>query len=330
MKKTRFAAVYFSLALMLLGAAVPRVRADSLHGRMSAVTTVANDSEPSSGLPLRLEENWGILLGEGRDFLRGVEIQVKLPEEAALYRGTYAVFVYRKVTPVPDPNQTSYQGTLLFYKVIEERRQLFIQIPLDSASGFSGAPDTYIHKTPLEPEDFPLVFAILPIMKAIPEQAAQALFHAEVRPLFKNMGKLLVVFSGEGALGQDIKAFIDEKASVLPDGGLLLEPGMHKIRLEKPGYAPFTATVGIDRGKTARVEAVFLKKAASLRVTAPAGTRAFLNGEAVGLETTLPVEPGEHILALKLGDYQMSKRFTVEPGKAYSVSLHLDILINVD
>ena len=330
MRKAALPAVYFSLALMLMGPFNPRAWADSIHGRMICVTTVANNSEASSSLPIRIEDNWGILLGEEREFLRGLEIEVKLPEEAAIYRGTYAVFVYRKVSPLPDVSKASYQGTLLFYKIIEERRRLFIQIPLATATGFPGAPDTYIHRTPLQQGDFPLVFAIVPVMKGIPEQAMRALFHAELRPLYKNIGKLHVAFPGEDASIQGIKVFIDDKERSVPPEGLLLEPGIYKVRAEKPDFAPFTATVGIDRGKTTSVEAVFLKKEASLRISAPIGSRAFLDGESVILDNPFPVDAGEHILAIKLGDYQLNKRFTVEFGKNYSVSLHLDILINED
>ncbi|MDR1932559.1 MAG: hypothetical protein LBQ57_07045 [Spirochaetales bacterium] len=318
----------FSLLLIFLSFG-PCIYADTIHGKITSVTTVEDDSSSSASLPVRLEDNWGILLGEQREFLRGVEIQIGLPEEVSIYGGTYAVFVYGKVNPQPDINRSSYQGSLLFFKVIEERRRLFIQLPLESAAGFSGAPDTYIHKTPLGEADFPLVFAVMPIMKGIPEQAAKALFHAEVHPLFRNVGKLFISLPGGENSSADIKVFVDEKALDFAAGGILLEPGIRKVRLEKPGYAPLNATVGIDRGKTAVMEAVFLRKESTLQINAPAGTRAFLDGQAVNPETSgIPVESGEHTLSMKLGDYQINKRFTVEPGKNYSVSVYLDILIN--
>jgi hypothetical protein len=319
----------FPLLLIFFGLC-QRGNADTIHGKINAVTTVGNGSSPSASLPVHLEDNWGVILGEERDFLRGVEIEVTLPEEVSLYTGTYAVFVYNKVTPAPDVNTTSYQGSLLFFKVIEERRRLFIQLPLDSAAGFPGVPDTYVHKTPLRQADFPLIFAVLPIMKGIPEQASRALFHAEVHPLFKNMGKLIISLP-EGENAASTRVFIDEKAQNFAAGGILLEPGIRKVRLEKTGYAPFSATVGIDRGKTAVMEASFAKNESRLRINAPEGTRAFLDGQAVTLDTTeIPVESGDHTLSMKLGDYQINKRFTVEPGKNYSVSVSLDILINED
>jgi hypothetical protein len=320
--------LFFFLAVLFLHCG-PFSLAESIHGKMTAVTTLQNGGVPSESLPVRLEDNWGIVLGEDREFLRGVEIRIDLPKEASLYTGTYAVFVYKKVNPAPRPETSSYQGSLLFFKVVEERRRLFIQIPLGSSAGFPNAPDTYIHKTPLGPSDFPLLFAVLPIMKGIPEQATKALFRAEVHPMFKNMGKLLISLSGGAAPGPDIRVFVDEKAQNYAGGGILLESGIRKVRIEKPGFVPFAASIGIERGQTAVLEAVFQTKQPSLRINAPSGTRAFLDGTAITLENAdMPVEPGEHTLSMKLGDYQVSKRFSVETGKTYSVSLYLDIFIN--
>jgi hypothetical protein len=310
---------------------VPFLQADPIYGKINAVTTVKNGSSPSESLSVHLEDNWGIILGEDYEFLRGVEIRIDIPSEASLYAGTYAVFVYKKVNPVPEVNQSSYQGSLLFFKVVEERRRLFIQIPIGSASGFTNAPDTYIHKTPLAASDFPLLFAVLPIMKGIPEQAAKALFHAEVHPLFKNMGKLLLSLPDGEQPGPQIRVFVDDKNQTYTAEGILLAPGIRKVRIEKPGFAPFAASIGIDKGQTSVLEVSFLAREASLRINAPTGTRAFLDGKAIALENMeMTVEAGEHTLSMKLGDYQISKRFSVETGKTYSASLSLDILVNED
>jgi hypothetical protein len=323
-------ALFFSLILVFLHCGLFSW-ADPVYGKINAVTTVENGALPSESLPVHLEDNWGIVLGEDYEFLRGVEIRVDLPKEVSLYTGTYAVFVYKKVNPTPEVNKTSYQGSLLFFKVVEERRRLFIQIPLGSSSGFTNAPDTYIHKTPLAASDFPLLFAVLPIMKGIPEQAMKALFHAEVHPLFKNMGKLLISLPDEESPGPEIRVFVDEKAQTYAAKGILLEPGVRKVRVEKPGFASFDASIGIERGQTAVLKVSFPVKQTSLRINAPSGTRAFLDGKAIALENMeIPVEAGEHTLSMKLGDYQTSKRFSVETGRTYSVSLYLDIFINED
>ncbi len=312
---------------------LPPAGAEVIHGGIVAVTSLGNGGPPSSPMPLRLEDLWGLRLEEDRDLLRGVEIQIDLPEEADLYRGTYAVFAWAGVAPPPARDIPSYQGSQLFFKVVDGGKKLFLQLPFGSSAGFGPIPDTYVHKKALGEADFPLLFAVMPIMKGIPDRASGAVFSTQVRPIFKNLGKLVVVPVDEtGPLPEDdFRLFIDDKPHPFDRRGFNIEPGMHRLRMEKDGYAPFVSTVGLDRGRVSRVEAFFRKNASFLRINAPTGSRVFLDGRSVepgGKDMT--VEPGEHTLSMKIGDYQTNKKFLVEPGKSYGISLFLDILINED
>jgi hypothetical protein len=262
-----------------------------------------------------------------------VEIQLDLPAETDLYPGTYAVFVYGGVTPKPAGEASSYNGSQLFFKVVEGGRKLFLHLPFGSPAGSGPIPDTYVHRKPLAAADFPVLFTVMPVMKGLPDRAAGAVFTAQTRPIFRNLGKLVVVPRGDaGPLPEgDFRLFIDDKPHPFGPEGLNLEPGMRRIRMERDGYTAFVSTVGIDRGRVSRVEAFFRRNESFVRITAPAGSRAFLDGKSTdsdGRETT--VEPGEHTLSMKIGDYQISKKFTVEPGKSYGIQLFLDILINED
>lgn len=322
------------LAIIMLFTLLPGISADVIHGRMIEVSALGNGSANTRSLPLSLEDNWGIILESERDLLRGIEIQFELPEQADLYPGTYAVFFYGGVLPVPDRETNSYQGTLLFFKVIDGGRKLFVQLPLESAAGFGPMPDTHVHRSTLSSVNFPLIFAVMPIMKGIPDRAGRAVFSAQVRPIYKNLGKLVFSFSTDGKPSPDagdVRIFIDDKPHAFSERGINIEPGIRRVRIEKDGHSPFLSTVGLDRGKAARVDVSFRKNESYIRLDAPSGTRAFLDGKSMDLDRKeITVEPGEHTLSLKLGDYQISKKFYVEPGKSYSLSLFLDILINQD
>jgi hypothetical protein len=332
-KKSRFLLPRLLLLGILFLLPVLRGTADNIRGKVIEVSLIGNGEAPSSVLPLKLEENWGILLSDHIDLLRGVEIAFDLPEQADIYSGTYAVFVYDGVTPRPDKTLIDYQGTLLFFKPVEGGKKLFIQLPLESMAGFGTLPDTYTHRKPLSPGRFPLMITILPIMKGIPDRAARAVFHAQVRPLFKNLGKIALALTGDfdKTAPENVRIFIDDKNVPYNSEGFAVEPGIRKIRVEIPGFTTFVASVGIDRGKTSRVEARFERNTASVRIDAPAGARAFLDGEAVDFDKKeIILAPGEHTLSFKVGDYQISKRFHVQGGKSYGISLFLDILINED
>jgi len=324
--------IIISTGLLLLSAPTD-VFADNIRGRMADVTRIANGSEPSGIVSLRLEENCGIFVDDDRDLVRGIEVLVDLPEQAQAYPGTYALFVYGGVKPLPDVKRLDYQGNLLFFKQIGTGKRLFVQLPLGSSAGFAPVADTIIAPKPLMPASFPIVFTFLPIMKGLPSRAAEAVFKVQVRPMFKNLGKLLVELSdGKNAIPlEKAKLFVDDRGVPLSAEGMTIEPGIHRVRIEVEGFTPFVATVGVDKGKVAKLTGNFLKSDALVRINAPSGTRAFLDGKSIEVEKKeLSLEPGEHILAFKVGDYQISKKFRVEAGKNYAISLFLDILINED
>ncbi len=332
MRKPRIFTIIIAAGLGLLSAP-PLAFSDNIRGRMADVTKIANGSVPSGTVSLRLEENFGVLVDEDRDLVRGIELLVDLPEQAQAYPGTYALFVYGGVQPPPDVKRLDYQGNLLFFRQIGTGKRIFVQLPLGSSAGFAPVADTVIAPKPLLPASFPVVFTFLPIMKGLPSRAAEAVFKVQVRPMFKNLGKLFVELTDgkEAILLEKARLFVNDRVVPLSAEGMTMEPGIHRIRIEVEGFAPFVATVGVDKGKVAKVTGNFLKSDALVRINAPSGTRAFLDGKSIEVEKKeFALEPGEHILAFKVGDYQISKKFRLEAGKNYAISLFLDILINED
>jgi hypothetical protein len=180
---------------------------------------------------------------------------------------------------------------------------------------------------------FPLLFTFLPIMKGIPEQALKAEFKVQVRPLFKDLGKVrFSIHSPKGPVPiEKTRVFLNDQALPLQEGSINMEPGLKTFRVELDGFPPFQTTVALEKGKVVTVEATFIKKVATVHINAPLGTHVFVDGKPVPLsQGEFTLEPGEHTFSFRLGDYQVSKRFYMEQGKSYGVSLYLDILINED
>lgn len=307
--------------------------ADNIRGRMIETTEVGSGSAASGVFAMKLEDTWGITFADDRDLLRGVEILIDLPDEARAFPGTYAVFVYGGVRPVPEKDKLSYTGNLLFFKAILGGRKLFVQIPLGSSAGFAPVADTFIAPKPLQASSLPLVFTFLPVMKGLPAGAAAAVFKVQVRPIFKNLGKMLFRLS-DGAAPIPLEKgnlTINEKSQPLAPEGIIVEPGIYRVKIEVEGFGPFLSTVGIDRGKVSLVMGTFRKNDTLIKINAPAGSRVFLDGNSIEIEKKeINLDPGEHILTFKVGDYQLSKKFKLEEGKSYTISLFLDILINED
>ncbi len=335
--KARWKSTVFLLCTLAIGGLPPDSAADIVRGKILQTSKLGNGVPESQLLPVKLEDLWVITLEEEHDLLKGIEIFIETPKEAQTYRGTYAFYLFGKVSPPPaataQSNPLSYEGALLYFKPFIQERKLYVQIPISTKTGFSLAPDTAILEKPVEKGVFPLLFTFLPIMKGIPESALKAEFKVQVRPLFKDLGKVrFSVKSPKGSVPlEKTRIFLNDQALQLKGDSLNIEPGLKNFRVEIDGFPPFQTTVALEKGKVVTVEVTFIKKEATVHINAPLGTHVFVDGKPVALnQGEFTLEPGEHTFSFKLGDYQVSKRFYLEQGKSYGVSLYLDILINED
>ena len=64
-------------------------------------------------------------------------------------------------------------------------------------------------------------------------------------------------------------------------------------------------------------------------MVAPESATIYLDGQRYipSVHKAIEVVAGEHVVLIQLGDYAISRRFTVENGKGYTISLLLDIIV---
>ena len=121
------------------------------------------------------------------------------------------------------------------------------------------------------------------------------------------MGFLLTARSLEVVVVAENPATIDLEGLALPFGDrYLLRPGDYLVTAQAEGYHPLSEEVTVDDRDTQRVELVLKPLPGLLSVqTEPAGARVVIDGEVVGATplADLPVEAGEHQLALQLERY---------------------------
>lgn len=335
--KVRWEKVVFLLWVLILAGFPFTSNADIVRGKILQTSKMGNGCPESPLVGQKMEDLWLVELDEEQDLLKGIEIFIEAPKEAQTYPGTYALYLYGKISPNPlaTPQATlrSYEGTLLYFKPFVNERKLYVQIPLQRKERFSLSPDTVILDKVVGKATFPLVFTFLPIMKGIPEPAYKAEFKVQVRPLWKDLGKVrFSVKSPEGPVPiEKTRIFLNDQPLQLKEESINLEPGLRNFRVEIDGFPPFQTTVALEKGKVVTVEANFIKKEATVHINAPLGTHVFIDGKPVSLsQGEFSLDPGEHTFSFRLGDYQVSKRFYTEQGKSYGISLYLDILINED
>ena len=108
----------------------------------------------------------------------------------------------------------------------------------------------------------------------------------------------------------------------------LLEPGLHRVSLTSDRYQDQDLTIGIEQARTATLRIPLLPALATVSYTAPRGSRVYVDGRALEGETgDFTAPPGEHTIVVVVGDYTVTRRFSVEEGREYNLSVTMDVAI---
>lgn len=312
------------LILTLLIASFPAgLAADAIRGRVVGIEEIATNASGSA--PFHLEELMALELSAEADFVTGVELEISIPGELSRFRNSFAVYLYRRVDPAPEPGQLRrYFATSLDYYLVPAARKMYIQMPLRASANLPATPETLRVDEVLSAADFPLLLSIQPVMKGIPSSIYEAEFQVKAYPYLADEGVLELTLATPS--DEPYSIVIDGKPQEYRDSGYLLESGIHEITIESSAFLPISRSFTITKGARSQLSLELEKREPSVSFEAPEGTLIFLDGERVN-GTSLKVNEGVHTVVFKLGDYSMSREFEVSGGKSYTITLFLDVFV---
>ena len=147
---------------------------------------------------------------------------------------------------------------------------------------------------------------------------------AEARYRRRITGTLVIRSATHGA-----RVFVDEdEVGTIPLGHpIKLLPGLHSVKVTKPGYTRFMESVRIRRGRTKRLAVDLFPVKAVLTVrTAPAGARVYVAGKFLGKTPLVGIEvpPGNVRMRIaRVGFYDVLLKLSLSAGKAKSLVVQL-------
>jgi hypothetical protein len=257
-----------------------------------------------------------------------------LSNELKKHFDSYALGIYKNLTPRPQGDVRFYRGERAFFQYLPYLNRIYIQIPLVRApSGETLPVGTYSLQTPLERSDFPLLLTMVPLAKGIPAAIADKKFYFSVRPLLEKKGFAhLALHFPEGLIDEPVDLFIDGEQISLSQERLELPSGIHQLRIVSSSFKEINTSFTVESGKTNQVDIALEETITQLTIDAPSGTELFLDGEKLTDGVTLPIQisEGNHLLRAKIADHSISKKFAVQKGKHYHLSIIFDIIINED
>jgi hypothetical protein len=268
-------------------------------------------------------------------FLRGLRLELALSNLLKKHFDSFALAVYRNVSPEPLPGIKAYQGERIFFQYLPYQNRVYVLLPLGGMEGVDEPlpAGSFRVETLLAREDFPILVAIRPLMKGVPDAVAESKFILTVKPILEKKGQFeLVLRYPQGMEGEPVSLFLDDQELGGFEGRRELPTGLHRLRVTSGAFKEVNTGFTVESGKTSVVEVQLEMLASMLTIEAPENAEVFLDGEKLpafaGIR--LPIEEGEHQLRIKVADYSVSKKFTVSKGRHYHLSCIFDILLSED
>ncbi|HUX42170.1 MAG TPA: hypothetical protein VMV83_13470 [Rectinemataceae bacterium] len=270
----------------------------------------------------------GISWSKDLNFVQGFEIEVKSPAAALAMPGSIAWEMWKNVDPVPDKNHYGYSGDRILTQVLPGRAGVVYQIPTRGDNNLKDGPFATVLPTVVDPASFPFVFRLIPISKGSTPDVERAKFSVRVRPLFTDEGGLRVGFKYPAGVEKGDFSVQVDGSEVDPSGLLVLKPGSHSLHVASTVYREESRSFSIEQGRVLDMSIELEDTTPILFVEAPDSAVLSLDGSRLDRsKTSFTVEPGEHTVLCRLGDYSMTRKFTAYRGKSYRLVLSIDLAV---
>ncbi len=295
--------------------------------RVRSMTVIPINSQSAEARALDLGYNDAISLEFLSDdlFLRGVEIEIKIPQDLLPFRDTMAYAMYSSPRPTPTARTIDYQGEQLTMQTLPSRLSFVMQIPLRRVHNLRTGPYATVMPFTHEITRGPLLFRLLPVMKGLPENIETMVFQIRIRPILSEEGALRLSLRHPQDTVRPVEIRIDE---VLQGNTslILLPPGTHHLSITSTEYRNEVRMFKIEPARITSLEVQMQGTEPRLFLVAPENVQIFLDNVPVIAEREgLVLETGEHLIKFQIGDYELIRQINAEKGKHYTVSMLVDI-----
>lgn len=278
---------------------------------------------------MSIEDIFAVSVESGSEFIRGYEVEVGTPADLRRYGSSFAFSVYKQISPEISGGIGTYYGRKYNTVILPESAKFYIRVPVGERLPQAQTPYTTVFTGTTSGGDYPMMFTILPMMKGFPSSLYNSGFSVSVTPIFKEAGMLkLDIIVPEGLNETDLQLSIDKKTADA-GGEHKLASGSHMLTADIPGGKSISRSFTVTPGETTNLTIEIEKLESTVFIDVPENTIIYIDGEKTesGTENRMVIEPGEHIVLFKIGDYKISKKFEILPGKDCKISLFLDIFV---
>jgi hypothetical protein len=318
------------LASILILTSTNLVFAQGLRTTVAGLATL--DSAHPEGMSFALHYNEAVAISFPLDatFIQGVEFELRIPKAFQGAESSIAWSLYSKVSPVPSVDKLDYLAESIATQPLPARVAMNLILPTADRHGIKSGPFASLIPSVATADKFPLLFKLSPIGKGILPSMEGAEFRLTIRPVLRDEGGIRVsVTYPEGIDHGAVSLFMDDKRVEDPLSIILAKKGARVLRVSAEGCREEVITIAVEAGRVIPVLVTLTPSAPFFVFQAPAGTFVSIDGQALsGAELDgIAVEPGEHTLFFRIGDYSMTRKFIALRGKTYQVKLSVELEI---
>lgn len=318
-----------SICLFLIVSTM-QVFSQGLRTDFASVVTLS--SEKPEGVIVALHYNEAVAVNFPSDptFIQGVEFELRIPKPFQGAESSIAWSIFTKLMPQPAPGIFDYTAELVATQPLPARVSVNLIMPIIDKHGIKNTPFASVVPSVAGNDRFPLVFKLTPIGKGFLPLMETAEFKLTIRPVLRDEGGLTVNISFPDGADHSVPfIFIDDKRAEDPPAIILAKKGARVVRISAEGYREEIITVAVEAGRVIPLDVTLTPNAPLLVFQAPTGTFVSLDGQVVPQADLdgFAVEPGEHTLFFRIGDYSMTRKFMALRGKVYQVVLSVELNI---
>jgi len=325
--------VFLSLLLgsMYLGLASPAAHPEQIRGLASKEIELQVKPDFMLNLGMGMNELLILGLGEQSRFLRAVQVEVVLSDVLKRYADSLGLAVYSGVRETESRDMQEFTGDRVLFTVLPYSNRGIVRIPTQAAAVTKGPlPPGVIGVTdPLGPEDFPILITVQPIMKGVPDAILGRRIFLNLSLDIEKRGILNVILSRpESFSGEPVRIMLDDSEVSMKDFPKEIPSGVHRLSVSSEVFKPANVNFVLVPGQRQDIEIALEPSISTLTVDALEGAVVYLDGEKISPGQTtsgMQLTEGEHTIRFKIGDYSISRTFSVVRGRSYSASLVFDI-----
>ena len=260
-----------------------------------------------------------------------ISIEIRSSETIKRFRDSFSLYSYTNVSPQPSYDIKSYHGKYSKSVLLPDRTRFFIDLKFSrSKSSDSSMPGTEVIDLTNLKDSKPLMFTILPVMKGVPDYLLSEKYKIKIKTYWPEQGKINVKVLVPGSNDnnpentEDFSLSIDGNSHSKADN-ILLTSGIHKVTVSKKGYSEHNENITVKTNETRNVEILLKKNNPVVSIYSPDESELYIDGNIQNSRKISTLEPGEHTVLFKLGNYSLSRTIELEEGKNYVINLLLDI-----